>query len=173
MRPERQQKIRDETLTRNASQGLLNQQNFPLFPERFLSELPEPPILLSEPFGRHYLPVWSLVDDPLVFVARAPQDIIDFLGACKWTPMRDRCESTAALGAAICRVDVRVHHPSSSDNAPEMGGSLAKVPAQYSCDLPNHRRCSNARLQWQLRDGNFCRPNPASRECQVWVRKPL
>jgi hypothetical protein len=31
-------------LTENASQGSINQQIFPLIPERFLSELPEPPL---------------------------------------------------------------------------------------------------------------------------------
>jgi hypothetical protein len=31
-------------LTKNASQGSINQQIFPLIPERFLSELPEPPL---------------------------------------------------------------------------------------------------------------------------------
>ncbi len=31
-------------MTKNASQGSINQQIFPLIPERFLSELPEPPL---------------------------------------------------------------------------------------------------------------------------------
>ena len=30
-------------MTKNASQGSINQQIFPLIPERLLSELPEPP----------------------------------------------------------------------------------------------------------------------------------
>jgi hypothetical protein len=31
-------------LTKNDTQGSINQQIFPLIPERFLSELPEPPL---------------------------------------------------------------------------------------------------------------------------------
>jgi transposase len=46
---ELKQKIRDEDLTKNATQCSINQQVFPLIPERFLSELPEPP--LREIFG--------------------------------------------------------------------------------------------------------------------------
>lgn len=36
--------MRDEDLTKNASQGSIIQQIFPLIPERFLSELTEPPL---------------------------------------------------------------------------------------------------------------------------------
>jgi hypothetical protein len=43
-----QQKIKDEDLTQNPPQGSIAQQIFPLIPERFLSETPEPP-LSSEP----------------------------------------------------------------------------------------------------------------------------
>jgi hypothetical protein len=39
-----EQKIKDRDLTKNASQGSINQQIFPLISERFLSELPEPPL---------------------------------------------------------------------------------------------------------------------------------
>jgi hypothetical protein len=53
---ERQQKIRDEDLTRNASQGSINQQIFPLVPERFLSELPEPP--LGRVFSKVEMSCW-------------------------------------------------------------------------------------------------------------------
>jgi hypothetical protein len=41
---ELKQNIRDEDLTKNATQCSINQQIFPLTPERFLSELPEPPL---------------------------------------------------------------------------------------------------------------------------------
>jgi hypothetical protein len=41
---ELKQKIRDEDLTKNATQCSINQQIFPLIPERFLSELPKPPL---------------------------------------------------------------------------------------------------------------------------------
>ena len=41
---ELKQKNRDEDLTKNATQCSINQQIFPLTPERFLSELPEPPL---------------------------------------------------------------------------------------------------------------------------------
>ena len=34
-------------MTKNPSQGSINQQIFPLIPERFLSELPEPPLFLA------------------------------------------------------------------------------------------------------------------------------
>ncbi len=37
--------IRDEDLTKNATQCSINQQIFPLIPERFLSGLPEPPLI--------------------------------------------------------------------------------------------------------------------------------
>jgi hypothetical protein len=37
-------RIRDEDLTQNPSQGSINWQIFPLIRERFLSELPEPPL---------------------------------------------------------------------------------------------------------------------------------
>ena len=45
-------KPKDQTrrhLTKNLSQGSINQQIFPLIPERFLSELPEPPLRLCAP----------------------------------------------------------------------------------------------------------------------------
>ena len=38
-------KIKDEDLTKNASQGSINQQILPLIEERILSELPGPPLL--------------------------------------------------------------------------------------------------------------------------------
>jgi hypothetical protein len=41
---ELKQKITDEDLTKNATQCSINQQIFPLTPERILSELPEPPL---------------------------------------------------------------------------------------------------------------------------------
>jgi hypothetical protein len=44
---ELKQKIRDEDLTKNATQCSINQQIFPLTPERFLSELPEPPLIAA------------------------------------------------------------------------------------------------------------------------------
>jgi hypothetical protein len=45
---ELKQKIRDEDLTKNQTQCSINQQIFPLTPERFLSELTEPPL---QPLG--------------------------------------------------------------------------------------------------------------------------
>jgi hypothetical protein len=41
---ELKQKIKDEDLTKNATQCSINQQIFPLIPERFLSELSKPPL---------------------------------------------------------------------------------------------------------------------------------
>ena len=41
---ELKQKISDENLTEKSTQCSINQQIFPLIPERFLSELPEPPL---------------------------------------------------------------------------------------------------------------------------------
>jgi hypothetical protein len=43
--------MRDEDLTKDTSQGSINSQIFPLIPERFLSELPEPPPSLADRTG--------------------------------------------------------------------------------------------------------------------------
>ena len=50
---ELKQNIRDEDLTKNATQCSINQQIFPLTPERFLSELPEPPLFDPATFQRY------------------------------------------------------------------------------------------------------------------------
>jgi hypothetical protein len=42
--PRAVKKHQDKDLTKNATQGSINQQIFPLIPETFLSELPEPPL---------------------------------------------------------------------------------------------------------------------------------
>jgi HlyD family secretion protein len=44
-------------LTTNASQGSINQQIFPLIPERFLSELPEPPLTATITVNGDFVPL--------------------------------------------------------------------------------------------------------------------
>ena len=80
-------KPKDQTrrhLTKNLSQGSINQQIFPLIPERFLSELPEPPLSNERPRHCRRLP-WcsrgtSMIVRPLAVGARHPPHGLDVIG---------------------------------------------------------------------------------------------